>query len=299
MKKIFAIIIAALVVAAITVTVIPAHAGDSGSAVVDTTEAITEVTVTEGTAPIAETVTLDINSAAANEIVEIIEQSDSRAEAILSIAEKLGITAEQAENILNTVIDVGDEYLGETEWWVGFKRDVQDDIQFWTTAIVLVCAVVAMIGGVFVLLAKVNPNVKKAMWGMQEALQITKSAKDENSQTLGELKEIFCKAAEKEEIFEKLIEQKEEVIKTLTEKIKDLEEKSEAERINMVSAEIYNLRILKLICDRTAMPLTDKATIDLFYAKGLDSLKAELSADDVAKIEQTLATLDTVGDIRD
>ena len=299
MKKIFAIIIATLVVVAITVTVIPAHAGDSGSAVVDTTEAITEVTVTEGTAPIAETVTLDINSAAANEIVEIIEQSDSRAEAILSIAEKLGITAEQAENILNTVIDVGDEYLGETEWWVGFKRDVQDDIQFWTTAIVLVCAVVAMIGGVFVLLAKVNPNVKKAMWGMQEALQITKSAKDENSQTLGELKEIFRKAAEKEEIFEKLIEQKEEVIKTLTEKIKDLEEKSEAERINMVSAEIYNLRILKLICDRTAMPLTDKATIDLFYAKGLDALKAELSAEDVEKIEKTLSTLDTVGDIRD
>lgn len=299
MKKIFAIIIAALVIVAITVTVIPAHAGDSGSAVVDATEAITEVTVTEGTAPIAETVTLDINSAAANEIVEIIEQSDSRAEAILSIAEKLGITAEQAENILNTVIDVGDEYLGETEWWVGFKRDVQEDIQFWTTAIVLVCAVVAMIGGVFVLLAKVNPNVKKAMWGMQEALQITKSAKDENSQTLGELKEIFLKAAEKEEIFEKLIEQKEEVIKTLTEKIKDLEEKSEAERINMVSAEIYNLRILKLICDRTAMPLTDKATIDLFYAKGLDALKAELSAEDVEKIEKTLSTLDTVGDVRD
>ena len=113
------------------------------------------------------------------------------------------------------------------------------------------------------------------------------------------MKEIFLKAAEKEEVFERLIEQKEEVIKTLTEKIKDLEEKSESERVNMVSAEIYNLRILKLICDRTAMPLTDKATIDLFYAKGLDALKAELSAEDVEKIEKNLSTLDTVGDICD
>ncbi len=289
MKKVIIIIMAALAFVAICVTALPTNATDmeADSVFSDVTE---EIELTESSES-----RLEIESGVAEEIVSAIEGSESRAEAILSLAEKLGITTEEAEALINAVIDVGDEYLGETAWWVGFKNDVQQDIQFWTTAIVLICAVLAIVGGVFVLLAKTNPTMKKAMWGMSESLAINEKIKNENSQTLGDLKEIFAQAAEKEALFEDVIKQKEEYIEQLTAKIERLEAASAEERLNMVKAEIYNLRMLKLVCDRTAMPITDKATIDLFYAKGIDALKSELSPEDVEKIENTMAVLDSVG----
>lgn len=284
MKKILLFVIIALVVVAASVTIINVGATD--------TEA---VTVMESDTEVVDAPAL-IDRETAEVIVDIIENSDSKESAIISIAEKLGVTTEEAENILDAIIAVGDEYLGETEWWVGFKNDVQQDIQFWTTAIVLICAVLAIVGGVFVLLAKTNPTMKKAMWGMAESLKINDQIKNENSQTLGELKDLFAAAVEREKAFEKLIDEKEDQIALLTEKIATYEERSEEERLHMVSAEIYTLRMLKLALDRTAMPLADKAIIDLFYAKGLDAMTAGLSAEDVEKIEKTMATLDTVGD---
>jgi hypothetical protein len=53
--------------------------------------------------------------------------------------------------------------------------------------------------------------------------------------------------------------------------------------------------MLKLVIDRTAMPMTDKATIDLFYANGMKAIEAELSEEDFAKLEKRLAMLDSVG----
>lgn len=289
MKKTFIILIAALILIAICVTALNVSATDTvGDSVVTEPTEGSELTDSSATG-------LEIESGEAAEIVSVIEGSESKSEAILSLVERLGITTEEAEALINAVIDVGDEYLGETAWWVGFKNDVQQDIQFWTTAIVLICAVLAIFGGVFVLLAKTNPTMKKAMWGMSESLAINEKIKNENSQTLGDLKEIFAQAAEKEALFEDVIKQKEEYIEQLTAKIERLEAASAEERLNMVKAEIYNLRMLKLVCDRTAMPITDKATIDLFYAKGIDALKSELSPEDVEKIEKTMSMLDSVG----
>ncbi len=302
MKKVIIIVIAILILIAISVTALPASATDTTDegVVTETAEDTTGEGVVTETAEDTELIDnsetyLEIQSEEAEEIVSVIEQSGSKAEAILSLAERLGITTEEAEALINAVIDVGDEYLGETTWWVGFKNDVQQDIQFWTTAIVLICAVLAIVGGVFVLLAKTNPTMKKAMWGMTESLKLNDQIKTENSQTLGDLKQIFTEAAKKEELFEEVIKQKEEYIEQLTEKIERLEAASAEERVNMVKAEIYNLRMLKLVCDRTAMPITDKATIDLFYAKGIDALKAELSPEDIEKIEKTMSGLDSVG----
>lgn len=291
MRRTLFVVIAVLVVIAASVTVINAGATDTETVAASYSET-TEATIeTEGTGVLP-----NLDSETTAEIIEIVENSPSKEYAIISIAEKLGITTEEAEFILNTVIDIGDDYFGETDWWVGFKKDVQEDIQFWATSIVLVFAVTAIAGGVFVLVGKTNPMMKKAMWGMNEALSISQKTSDANSQTLGELKSLFAEAIEREAAFEKIIDDKESQISVLTEKIFDLEEKNETEKLNMVCAEIYSLRMLKLALDRTAMPLQDKATIDLFYNKGVEALTSNLSAEDVEKIEKTLSTLDTVGE---
>lgn len=293
MKKVILIIIAILTIIAISVTFFNVGATD-----ISTESAFVELE--ESSELVGDsTAWIEIEDGEAEEIISVIEHSDTKAEAILSLAGKLGITTEEAEALINAVIDVGDEYMGDNAWWVGFKNDVQQDIQFWTVAIVLITAVLAIIGGVFVLLAKTNPTMKKAMWGMAECLNINTQMKNENSQTLGELKLIFEKSAEKLLEFEKLIEVKEDYIASLEIKIKDLEETASVEHTNMVKAEIYNLRMLKLVLDRTAMPLADKATIDLFYTKGIEALKDELTEEDIEKIENTIATLSSVNSAGD
>ena len=252
----------------------------------------TEIEASETAVTVAETEV--VTSSLTTEVIDAIENTESRGEAILSLAQKLGITVEEAESIINTVIEVGDEYVGEKDWWESFKISVQEDMQFWTLVVVIAAALLTMFGGVFVLLSKTNPMMKKAMWGMAESLKVSDQIKQENSQTLGELKKIFEEAAKKEAAFERIIEEKEEYLTDLEAKIHALEEASQAEHTNMIEAEMYSLRILKLILDRTAMPLSDKSTIDLFYNKGVEALRKELSEEDIARIEETIATLDNV-----
>ena len=153
------------------------------------------------------------------------------------------------------------------------------------------------LGGIFVLLGKTNPTMRRAMFGMNEALSISKKQYEENSQTLANMLKTVEESKKKEELYEEEIQKKEDAILALEEKIELLEEHNEKERKNMLIAETYNLRMLKLICDRTAMPITDKSMIDLWYAKGIESIKDELNEEDIKKINSMFEMLSGIGGI--
>jgi adenylate kinase family enzyme len=78
-------------------------------------------------------------------------------------------------------------------------------------------------------------------------------------------------------------------------KIISLEEAYKREHRAVVTALTCALRVQKLICDRTAMPMIDKATVDSFYSRGVDALKEELDDGDAEKLDGVLGTLDKVG----
>lgn len=287
-RKVLFIVVGVLVLLSIIVTVIPLSisAADTEPETDFVTETATEI--------VPEKPSIEIDSEEAKEVIDVLENTSSKAEAILVLAERLGITAEDAEILINAVIDVGDEYFGQDQWWVAFKNNVQSDMQFWTVVVVVALCIIVIALGIFVLLVKTGPAMKKAIYHMQKNQKVNDDIVSENSQTLGDLKNLFKEIADKEILFEKLLEEKEEFITNLQLENKKLAEAASVERTNMLRAEMYNLRMLKLICDRTAMPLTDKATIDLFYAKGVEALKEELSDEDVEKIEKTMATLNAV-----
>ena len=293
MKKTLLIVTAILALIAVTVTLFHVGATDAEYTEIAQTEAT--AVESEATEALPESDTPLINSEAIDEIVSIFEQSDSKPEAIIALAEKLGITTEEAEALINAVIVVGDETFGETDWWVVFKQSVQEDMQFWAVVIVVVIAAITILCGIFVLLAKTNPTMKKTLWKMTQIGKDAETMSANISETLVNLEKQYAAALEKEELFEQLLEKKEETIAELTAKIKDIEEAGETDRLNMINAEMYILRMIKLICDRTAMPITDKATIDLFYTKGIDALSSGLTDEDVDKIEKTISTLDSVG----
>lgn len=293
MKKTLLIVVAVLAILAVVVTVFNVGATDAENPAIEQTEVSTAEL--EATEALPESETPLIDSEAVDEIVSIFEQADSKPEAIIALAEKLGITTEEAEALINAVIVVGDETFGDNDWWVVFKQNVQEDMQFWAIAIVVIIAALSIFCGIFVLLAKTNPTMKKTLWKMTQMRQDTEIMSTNISETLVNLKDQYAVALEKEAFFEQLLAEKEEKIAELTSKIKDIEEAGETDRLNMLNAEMYILRMIKLICDRTAMPLTDKATIDLFYTKGIESLTSGLTEEDIDKIEKTISTLDSVG----
>lgn len=282
MKRILILIATILI---FCMTIIPVAAEESGETAPVVTEEITEI-ITESTTEI------HIDEEVASEVVGIIEQSESKADAILATAEKLGITAEEAEAIINSVLEFGDLYLGESAWWLGFKDDIQKNMNFWVTVIVCIAAVIAIIGVIFVLLAKTNPTMRKAMFGMDDALKIAREQSDANSQTLGKIEKLALDTAAKDEAYNKIIDEKEDRIMQLSKQIKDLQIANKKERRSMVLAESYNLQILRLLCSRTALPLQDKAAIDLWFTKANESLKSELSAEDIKKIDTIATTLE-------
>lgn len=284
MKKIFYTIIAIIMIAALGV--LPAFATD--------TETVTPETEA------AETVTeaLEIDSEAASEIVDIIEASGTKAEAIVALAEKMGISIEDAEKLVDSMIEVGDKYLGDTKWWVGFKSTVESDMKFWILVALVALVVLALLSYSLTMHIKFSSPMKRFDYSMNSEHGLANTVKascDQNSQTLGEMMELYKAALENKAIYEKELLDKDSEILRCNEQIVQLKEARIKESKDMLIAAACNLRMLKLVIDRTAMPITDKATIDLFYANGMKAIEAELSEEDFAKLEKRLAMLDSVG----
>ena len=307
MKKHIIYISCIFLVILIGLSATPAFAADTElDTTLESTEEITEVQSSEATTIEASTETAEDSTAAqiedgeiAENIIDIVENSENKGQAILKLAEKLGITQEEAESLIDSFVALGDEYLGETSFWVAFKTDLQENMQFWATVIVCIIAVLAIVAGIFVLLAKTNPTMRRAMLGMTDTLKITKESAATNSQALGEMqsehKAFLLEMKERDSLHQAIIQEKEERIKILTEHLSEVEDRSETERKNMLVALANNLRILKLICDRTPLPVADKATIDLWCAKATQALETGLTEEDIRQIEETSSMLDSVG----
>ena len=284
MKKIFYTIIAIIMIAALGV--LPTFATDTKTVTPETEAA---ETVTEA---------LEIDSEAASEIVDIIEASGTKAEAIVALAEKMGISIEDAEKLVDSMIEVGDKYLGDTKWWVGFKSTVESDMQFWIVVALIALVVLALLSYSLTMHIKFSSPMKRLDYSMNSEHGLANTVKascDENSQALGKMMELYKAALENKAIYEKELLDKDGEILRCNEQIVQLKEARIKESKDMLIAAACNLRMLKLVIDRTAMPITDKATIDLFYANGMKAIEAELSEEDFAKLEKRLAMLDSVG----
>ena len=233
-----------------------------------------------------------IDEEVASEIENIIANAESKSDAIISVSEKLGVTVKDAEEIVDSFIAAGDKYFGDDPHWEELKKNIFENKNFWITVVLCILSGLTIFGMIFVFVAKVIPAINKSNFGTSEMFKLSSGMKEANSQTLGKIEELAAKVAEKDEAYNKLLAEKEEHIEKLVERIAEMKAAAEKERRSMVLAESYNLQILKLICSRTALPLADKAAIDLWYTKAMESLKSELSVEDIKKIENVAAKLE-------
>lgn len=178
------------------------------------------------------------------------------------------------------------EALTETEsetedTWDLIKHEFGADPQFWAVVMLSIVEAVAIIFLCYVLLAKVNPTSRKSMNGMTRAVDIVKGVKEENSQTLAKIHEDSTNSNEK------MLE--------LEDKILRVESLNVKEKHDLFLVLFYVLRMIKLLCDRLAMPVNDKSIIDLWYAQGMEAIKDDISEEDLAFINRISEKLNGVG----
>lgn len=139
MKKIFYSIIALILVTCFAVVPVFATVGEQ----VDVVETVDEA-VTEDDTVVDETVDEVVDTETEGEtvnIAEIIGSAESRLDAIVKIAGAMGITPEDAEELLDKMFS-----LGESNVWANIKTSIIENPEEWTiVALVLLILVALMI----------------------------------------------------------------------------------------------------------------------------------------------------------
>ena len=116
-------------------------AGEAATAV-ETVDAATEAA--DETEVETETATDMSTESETKDIAAIIGNAYSRLDAIVGIAGAMGITLEEAEAILDKMVALGDEHLGDTDIWVEIKASILENPETWTIVVLIVLMLIAL-----------------------------------------------------------------------------------------------------------------------------------------------------------
>ena len=123
MKRYIAVIAALLIIALFALPVAAEESGESEVVVTEEgTEAVVETSSEQTTTDAAE----ELESAPQidiGEVSDIINESETITDAIVKVASRFGITIEDAQELVEDIVALGDKYLGETDTWVIIKND--------------------------------------------------------------------------------------------------------------------------------------------------------------------------------
>ena len=155
MKKTFIILIAVLILIAISVTVLNVSATDTTCEVVVEE---TEESVVEGTETVGETVNETVTEAPAVEdsaeesvgidadvLMDAVSGAQSKTEAVLKIAEIFGISLSDAEVLVNGFVAFGDEHFEESDMWLTIRDDIVTHPDKWTIIAIVALGFVALL----------------------------------------------------------------------------------------------------------------------------------------------------------
>ena len=297
MKKFLILIITIILVmscAAVGVCADESVTVETTETIGQTVEATTDVaesasdTVTETVETTTETSGIDAELS--SEIIEEIATSESKSDAIIKLAEKYGYSLDEAENIVNSFLEFGDEYLGEVSAWTKIRDVISQDMEFW--ALVAVCALVALalLGDYFMQLIRTGPAMRRTERGVTESVKIMAQMDKQQKKFVSDVQTMIEQSIVREDALRQEVADKEQKILELENKLSIYAAQNEKLFRAMFLSEGYNSQILHLITNRMALPLSDKAAIDLHYSKGNDVIKSVLGDDD-------FKSLDTVGAI--
>lgn len=216
-----------------------------------------------------------------------IDDSASLSEVILEIADKMGISVADAEELVRGIKDVGDKYFGESDLWAIIADDMAKHPARWTLIGVAALLILALIG---VLIKRVLSDAVTAQ-KMKIALEnldraVNGDEKDESGRTTsiramigeknGEIESLRAQnSAQKEEI--SLLQLKtgelSKIISTLTGTIEKMESNSDTSLKITEESALQILQLINIALDRK-VPITTTEARKIWYEHSQQRIKA-------------------------
>ena len=241
------------------------------------------------------------------EVHEIVENSSSFSEAVIEIAERFGISIEDAEGLVADMKALGDKYLGESELWSIIKNDMSLNPEKYVVIALVILLLVALIA---FMLKWIISNMGQLRTLKMNVASLKKSVDGDDSEdgTLslrslitaknGEIKALEEKDAALEQEIIKLREQAIEVTKSAeaVTKVADDVKKNTESALNV--AQESALQIAQLLCiamDKGKMPVVSKEARQIWYENAQAKIKAAASIEeenvDADKVDKTVQTV--------
>ena len=248
------------------------------------------------TEAVSEDVTEEISIDIA-EVHEIIDDASSFSEAVIAIADRFGISIEDAEELVADIKVLGDKYLGETALWETIKNDMTVNPEKYVLIALCFLMFIALV--VFIIRWIVH-NMSQLRMLKMNVTSLKKSVDGDDSEEGKALSLRSLITAKNDEI--KALEEKDaalepEVIK-LREEAAAVTRTAEEVKKNTTNALSITkesaLQIAQLLCiamDKGKMPVVTKEARELWYSNAQAKIKAaagiEESESDVGKINET------------
>lgn len=260
-----------LIIAAMLIAVLLFALPVSATEVETTIE--TEV-ISEDTAEIETTVAVD---------VEIGEEL-SFSETVLAIADKLGISVEEAEDLVQSIREFGDEYFSDTDLWSRVTADMDAHPAKWTIFGLLAALVLFLIGLLIkraisdaTTLSRIKitlKDIRKALFGDEDeqsegSIRAMIAAKNGQIDELGG--QVAQLGSENAALVAKT-EALEQCVLALNEVIRKLESNSDTSLKITEESALQILQLLNLALDRK-VPVTTKEARALWYSATQNKIK--------------------------
>lgn len=260
-----------LIIAAVLIAVLLFALPVSATEVETTIE--TEL-ISEDTAEIETTVAVD---------VEIGEEL-SFSETVLAIADKLGISVEEAEDLVQSIGEFGDEYFSDTDLWSRVTADMDAHPAKWTIFGLLAALVLFLIGLLIkrvisdaTTLSRIKitlKDIRKALFGDEDeqsegSIRAMIAAKNGQIDELGG--QVAQLGSENAALVAKT-EALEQCVLALNEVIRKLESNSDTSLKITEESALQILQLLNLALDRK-VPVTTKEARALWYSATQNKIK--------------------------
>ena len=199
---------------------------------------------------------------------DIISGSESKTQAVIKLAEAMGITVEDAEALIDKFITFGDEHFEDSDLWVSLKQDVSEHPDKWIIIAIVALAFVALI--VFLIRSVIKntltqTNTKLRMLSIEEHAA---GVKKQVEAYKVELDEIKLEADEMRETLDTILE----ILIAESEAVGSLKSNSDTSLRLTEESAFQILQLLNIAMDRK-VPVVTGETRKIWYENAVNKLR--------------------------
>lgn len=199
---------------------------------------------------------------------ELISGSESKTQAVIKLAEAMGITVEDAEALIDKFITFGDEHFEDSDLWSALKQDVNEHPDKWVLIALVALAFVALV--VFLIRSAIKNTLTQTNTKLRMA-SIEEHAKGVEKQG-EELKVQFTALKEEADEMRETLDTVLQLLMSAAEAVGSLKSNSDTSLKLSEESAFQILQLLNIAMDRKVPTVTPEAR-KLWYDNSVAKLK--------------------------